>query len=147
MGKFALILKGTESLNPSKSSSGGNTLSDRNEEISVQTEIRHRLLANGYSPVPNYDKRCFMVGRNDVAIDKKMIDLWSTQLKHLSTAVRIEGKLVAIDIQRLKLHDQTIRLDITIPIRDRRIELDIRNARLKDFLMRLCRKIFDLPHL
>jgi hypothetical protein len=73
-------------------------MSYRNKEISLQTEIRHRLLANGYSPVPNYDKRCFMAGRNDVAIDKKMIDLWSTQLKNLSTGVRVEGRLVAIDI-------------------------------------------------
>lgn len=73
-------------------------MSYRTKEIALQTEVRHRLLANGYSPVPNYDKRCFMAGRNDVVIDTAMIDLWSTQLKNLSTGVRVEGQLVAIDI-------------------------------------------------
>lgn len=73
-------------------------MSYRADELAAQTAIRHRMLGNGYSPVPNYDKRCFMVGRNDNVIDAAMVDLWSTQMKNLSTGVRVEGSLVAIDI-------------------------------------------------
>jgi hypothetical protein len=73
-------------------------MSYRETEIARQTDIRRRLLANGYSPVPNYDKRCFMVGRNDVVVDGALIDVWSTQLKNLSTGVRVQWPLVAIDI-------------------------------------------------
>lgn len=73
-------------------------MSYRADELQKQTDIRHRMLSNGYSPVPNYDKRCFMVGRNDTVIDATMVDLWSTQMKNLSTGVRVEGSLVAIDI-------------------------------------------------
>lgn len=70
----------------------------RIEELERQTQIRRQLLANGYSPVPNYDKRCFMPARNDVVIDEAMIDRWSQQSKNLSTGIRVEGQLVAIDI-------------------------------------------------
>jgi hypothetical protein len=73
-------------------------MSYRETEIARQTDIRRRLLANGYSPVPNYDKRCFMEGRNDAVIDAAMIDRWSTQLKNLSTGIRVQWPLVAIDI-------------------------------------------------
>lgn len=73
-------------------------MSYRIEELERQTQIRRQLLANGYSPVPNYDKRCFMPDRNDVVIDEAMIDRWSHQSKHLSTGIRVEGSLVAIDI-------------------------------------------------
>lgn len=70
----------------------------REEEIARQTAIRKRLLANGYSPVPNYDKRCFMSGRNEAVITEAMIDQWSGQVKHLSTGVRVDWPMVAIDI-------------------------------------------------
>lgn len=70
----------------------------REEEIARQTAIRKRMLANGYSPVPNYDKRCFMSGRNEAVITEALIDQWSGQVKHLSTGVRVDWPMVAIDI-------------------------------------------------
>lgn len=70
----------------------------REEEIARQTEIRKRMLANGYSPVPNYDKRCFMSGRNEAVITEALIDQWSGQVKYLSTGVRVDWPMVAIDI-------------------------------------------------
>ena len=70
----------------------------RTEEIARQTAIRKQLLANGYAPVPNYDKRCFMTGRNEAVITEALIDQWATQLKNLSTGIRVDGPLVAIDI-------------------------------------------------
>lgn len=73
-------------------------MSYRIEELARQTQIRRQLLANGYSPVPNYDKRCFMEARNDVTIDEALIERWSTQTKNLSTGIRVDGHLVAIDI-------------------------------------------------
>ena len=73
-------------------------MSYREEEIALQTTIRKRMLANGYSPVPNYDKRCFMPGRNEAVITEAMIDHWSGQVKHLSTGVRVDWPMVAIDI-------------------------------------------------
>lgn len=73
-------------------------MSYREEEIARQTEIRKRMLANGYSPVPNYDKRCFMAGRNEAVITDALIDQWSVQVKHLSTGVRVDWPMVAIDI-------------------------------------------------
>lgn len=73
-------------------------MSYREEEIARQTAIRKRMLANGYSPVPNYDKRCFMAGRNEAVITEALIDQWSGQVKHLSTGVRVDWPMVAIDI-------------------------------------------------
>ena len=73
-------------------------MSYREDEIALQTTIRKRMLANGYSPVPNYDKRCFMPGRNEAVITGAMIDQWSGQVKHLSTGVRVDWPMVAIDI-------------------------------------------------
>lgn len=73
-------------------------MSYRVEELARQTAIRRQMLANGYSPVPNYDKRCFLVSRNEVVIDEALIDKWSRETKNLSTGVRVEGRLVAVDI-------------------------------------------------
>jgi hypothetical protein len=73
-------------------------MSYRLEELARQTEIRLSLLRNGYSPVPNYDKRCFLYARNDLHIDEALIDKWSRETKNLSTGVRVEGRLIAIDI-------------------------------------------------
>lgn len=73
-------------------------MSYRITELARQTEIRLSLLRNGYSPVPNYDKRCFLYARNDLHIDEALIDKWSRETKNLSTGIRVEGRLIAIDI-------------------------------------------------
>lgn len=70
----------------------------KTEEIAAQTNLRRRMLANGYVPLANKDKMCVLKGWPDLHVDDAQIDAWSQQLKWRGTGVRIEGGLVAIDL-------------------------------------------------
>lgn len=71
---------------------------NKTEEIAAQTDLRRRMLANGYVPLANKDKMCVLKGWPDLHVDAAQIDAWSQQLKWRGTGVRIEGGLVAIDL-------------------------------------------------
>lgn len=68
------------------------------DEVADQTAIRLSLLGNGYVPLANKDKMCVLKGWPDLHVDEALIDQWSQQLKWRATGVRIEGGLVAIDL-------------------------------------------------
>lgn len=70
----------------------------KTDEIAAQTDVRRRMLANGYVPLANKDKMCVLKGWPDLHVDEAQIDAWSQQLKWRATGVRIEGGLVAIDL-------------------------------------------------
>lgn len=68
------------------------------DEIAAQTEIRRRMLSNGYTPLANKDKMCVLFGWTDMVVDGAKIDEWSQQMKWRATGVRVERGLVAIDL-------------------------------------------------
>ena len=71
---------------------------DRQTEIRAQTDVRHQMLTNGYTPLANKDKMCILRDWPSLVVDEAQIDLWSTQMKWRATGVRIERGLVAIDV-------------------------------------------------
>lgn len=67
--------------------------------LDTPEELRLQLLANGYSPLPNMDKRCFLKSWPDVAIDAETIHSWSRRHKRFAaTGLRVENGLAVIDI-------------------------------------------------
>lgn len=62
------------------------------------TQLRLQLMANGYSPIRNRDKRTFMKGWPEVEITEDEIESWSRKHKRdTATGLRIENELAAID--------------------------------------------------
>lgn len=61
-------------------------------------QLRLQLLANGYSPIPNRDKRTFTKGWPTVEITPEQIHTWSRNRRDDATGLRIENGLCAIDI-------------------------------------------------
>lgn len=70
---------------------------DRFTARAEQTEIRLKLLENGYSPLPSKGKKLRLKGWPTLPITAEVIGGWSN-LDQLTTGIRIEGDLVAIDI-------------------------------------------------
>jgi hypothetical protein len=61
-------------------------------------QLRLQLLANGWSPIRNRDKRTFMKDWPNVEITPAEIDRWSRKHKRdAATGLRLDGDLVAID--------------------------------------------------
>lgn len=60
--------------------------------------LRLTLLANGYTPLRNRDKRTFMSGWPDALITEDEIRKWSRQTRDRATGLRIENGLAAVDI-------------------------------------------------
>lgn len=96
-----------------------------------KTELRLRLLANGFSPIRNYDKRTFMTGWTSATIDEDEIRSWAR--KHDSaTGIRIENGLAAIDID---VNDEAVVnelaeaiFDIAPQLADERNPLPVRHS-------------------
>lgn len=70
----------------------------RSERAAEQTRIRQRLLANGYVPLANRDKRCLLPGWPGLAVDAALIESWSDQFRWEATGVRVAGRLVVVDM-------------------------------------------------
>lgn len=62
------------------------------------SDLRRQLVANGYTPLPNLDKRCVLPGWPDVIVDDETIGKWSRMRRYQATGLRIENRLAAIDI-------------------------------------------------
>lgn len=66
------------------------------EDVSI---LRSKLIENGYSPLPNIDKRCFLKGWPDVAVDADEIARWSRRHRRwTATGLRVERGLAVVDI-------------------------------------------------
>ena len=61
-------------------------------------KLRSQLLANGYSPIPNKDKACYLKGWSTVAIDADALKKWSRMHGAIATGLRVENGLCAIDL-------------------------------------------------
>lgn len=68
------------------------------ERVAEQTRIRATLLKNGYSPLANRDKMCVLTGWPGLVVDEARIEEWSGQLRYVATGVRVEGRLVVVDL-------------------------------------------------
>lgn len=67
------------------------------ERVAEQTRIRHKLLDNGYSPLPLLNKMCFEKGWNTLQPTHDMVDKWGRKAASQTTGVRIDGRLIALD--------------------------------------------------
>jgi putative DNA primase/helicase len=73
--------------------------------MSTITELRLQLLANGYSPIRNRDKRTFMPGWPTVELTPAEIEMWGRKHKRDSaTGLRVENGLAVIDFD---INDKT----------------------------------------
>jgi len=61
------------------------------------TKLRRQLLANGFTPLPNLDKRCVVPEWPRLPVDDKMIDCWTRMRRFAGTGIRVEGGLAVID--------------------------------------------------
>jgi hypothetical protein len=62
-------------------------------------ELRKQLLANGYSPLPNKAKACFLTEWPTVEITPEVIDRWGRRhSRYQDTGLRIENGLAAADL-------------------------------------------------
>lgn len=68
------------------------------DKLGYLTQIRRAMLANGYVPLANDHKACMLKGWPSLRVDDDLIEEWSTKGRYLGTGVRIEGGLVAVDI-------------------------------------------------
>lgn len=66
------------------------------------TELRLQLLANGYSPIPNYGKACFIKKWPTLEITPEAIEGWqgrkSEARRFVDTGLRVENGLAVIDL-------------------------------------------------
>ena len=68
------------------------------ENAAIQTAIRHDLLRNGYTPLPNIDKACRLRGWNTVQPTHELIDQWARKQVCQATGIRVENGLGVIDV-------------------------------------------------
>lgn len=60
--------------------------------------LRLQLLANGYSPIPNVGKQCFMTGWPSVKITPEEIEQWGRRNRRWAdTGLRVENGLAVLD--------------------------------------------------
>lgn len=63
------------------------------------TALRRKLLENGYTPLPNYDKRNFLKGWPTVEVDEAALATWARKHKSFAaTGLRLDNGLAVIDI-------------------------------------------------
>lgn len=73
-------------------------MSFRRENADAQTEFRRAALENGYTPLPNDDKRCMVKGWGTLEPTPEAIEEWSRKLVYQATGLRVENGLCAIDV-------------------------------------------------
>lgn len=61
-------------------------------------DLRRQLLRNGYTPLPNRDKRCFLDNWPHVEVDDDLIHGWERRPRFRATGIRVENGLAVIDV-------------------------------------------------
>jgi len=67
-------------------------------EYNTRTELRLQLLKNGYAPIANKDKACYLEDWPRLDVDEKLIKRWGRSRSTLATGIRVEGGLCVIDV-------------------------------------------------
>lgn len=63
------------------------------------TALRKRLLANGYTPLPNIGKACFMTGWPRLEVTEETIEEWGRRhRRYPDTGLRVEHGLAVLDL-------------------------------------------------
>lgn len=86
--------------------------------LSNTAKLRLQLLANGYSPLPNKAKACYLESWPTVEITPERIDYWSKRFsRYEDTGLRVENGLAVIDLDiNHEISDQLLNvLEDTIP--------------------------------
>ena len=73
-------------------------MTTQRERAEEQTAIRRKLLANGYTPLANDDKRTMLKNWPRIEVTPALIDEWSDKLRYQATGVRLDGALTVVDI-------------------------------------------------
>lgn len=73
-------------------------MSFRQTNAEKQTAFRLAAFENGYTPLPNHDKRCFVKGWNTLEPSVAEIESWQRKLVYQATGLRVENGMLAIDI-------------------------------------------------
>ena len=69
-----------------------------NEQKDGAADLRRQLLENGFSPLPNRDKACYLEGWSKVNIDEDAIKRWGRMHGTNATGLRVQDGLCVIDI-------------------------------------------------
>ncbi len=62
------------------------------------SNLRCQLLNNGYTPLPNFDKACYMTNWPRVAVTEDVIKRWGRSRDWTATGLRVEDGLCVIDL-------------------------------------------------
>lgn len=73
-------------------------MTSQKERVEGQTDIRRKLLKNGYTPLANDDKRCVLKYWPQLEVTPALIEEWSDKLRYQATGVRLDGALTVIDV-------------------------------------------------
>lgn len=73
-------------------------MSFRHDNAIAQTKFRLAALENGYTPLPNHHKHCYLKGWGKVKPTPEMIEGWQRKLAYQATGLRVENGLCAMDI-------------------------------------------------
>jgi hypothetical protein len=80
------------------------------EAHAEQTDIRHRLLKNGYRPLPTAEKVAFLKAWPSIPVTDRVIDGWPMMISRygenetlrsvpaVTTAIQLQGTMLAIDV-------------------------------------------------
>lgn len=71
---------------------------DRHKALDDATTIRMALWANGYKVLPARQKQVLMKGWPQIEATPELIESWRSSMDWRTTAIKIEGSMVAIDI-------------------------------------------------
>lgn len=63
-----------------------------------KTALRLKLLENGYTPLPNLDKRCVLRDWPTIDVTPATVQSWDRMARYNATGLRVEGGLCVIDI-------------------------------------------------
>ena len=58
------------------------------------TAARKAMLRNGFTPLPNVDKQCFLNGWSTIAVTDAVIDSWETEYSEIPPAPAPAFKMV-----------------------------------------------------
>jgi hypothetical protein len=77
----------------------GGKESQRKADVNIDT-VRHlfpQLLANGFVPIPNRDKHCYLPGWPSILVDERQCRLWARQQRWPAIGLRVEVPLIVFD--------------------------------------------------
>lgn len=60
-----------------------------------------QVFANGFTPIPNFDKRCFLKGWPTIRVDERQVALWSRTKRWKAMGLRMKPPLLVVDIDVL----------------------------------------------